>query len=265
VARELSIDWTDLHGSGRTGRIRERDIRTAAAKQPSGKPESNVIPVSSRRQTIAERMLTSHRFTAPVTLTTTADATNLVNLRNQFQAVHGDGVPSYTDFFVKLTASALVKHPLLNARWEGEQIVMQPDIHIGIAVDTDAGLLVPVVRDVPCLGIRQLSAQFRHLATRARAGQLSADELRGGTFTVTNLGGFDIDAFTPIINYPQCAILGVGRIERRPAVVGEQIVAREQLTLSLTFDHRLVDGAPAARFLQTLRNLIHNPGPALMP
>lgn len=265
VARELGIDWVDLHGSGRTGRIRERDIRAAAAQQPSGKSESRVIPVSTLRRTIAERMLTSHRSTAPVTLTTTADATNLVNLRNQFKAMHGDSVPSYTDFLIKLTASALMKHPLLNARWEGEQIVMQPDIHIGIAVDNEAGLLVPVVRDVPSLGIRQLSAQTRELARRARARLLTADEMRGGTFTVTNLGAFDIDAFTPIINYPQCAILGVGRIERRPAVVGEQIAAREQLTLSLTFDHRLVDGAPAARFLHTLRNLIHNPGPALMP
>jgi pyruvate dehydrogenase E2 component (dihydrolipoamide acetyltransferase) len=210
-------------------------------------------------------MLASHRSTAPVTLTTTADATNLVNLRNQFKAVDGDGVPSYTDFFVKLTASALVKHPLLNARWEREQIVVLPDIHIGIAVDTDAGLFVPVVRDVATLGIRQLSAQTRYLAARARAGQLTANELSGGSFTVTNLGAFDIDAFTPIINYPQCAILGIGRIERRPAVVGEQIVAREQVTLSLTFDHRIVDGAPASRFLQTLRNLIQNPGPALMP
>lgn len=265
VARELGIDWTDLHGSGRNGRIRERDIRAAVAKKPSEKSEDNAIPVSTLRRTIAERMLASHRSTAPVTLTSTADATNLVNLRHQFKAVDGKGAPSYTDFLVKLTASALVKHPLLNARWEGEQIVMQPEIHIGIAVDNDAGLLVPVVRDVPSLGIRQLSAQIRHLAARARVGQVTADEMRGGTFTVTNLGAFDIDAFTPIINYPQCAILGVGRIERRPAVVGEQIVPREQLTLSLTFDHRLVDGAPAARFLQTLRNLIHNPGPALMP
>jgi pyruvate dehydrogenase E2 component (dihydrolipoamide acetyltransferase) len=209
-------------------------------------------------------MLASHHSTAPVTLTTTADAVNLVNLRNQFKAAGGDNVPSYTDFLVKLTAVALAKHPLLNARWEGEQIVTPPDIHIGIAVDTDAGLLVPVVRDVPVLGLRQLSARTRDLATRARARQLVADELRGGTFTLTNLGAFDIDAFTPIINYPQCAILGIGRIERRPVVVGEQVVARDQVTLSLTFDHRIVDGAPAARFLQTLRSLIENPGPALM-
>jgi pyruvate dehydrogenase E2 component (dihydrolipoamide acetyltransferase) len=211
-------------------------------------------------------MLASHRSTAPVTLTTTADATNLVNLRNQFKAaVPGAAdVPSYTDFLVKLTASALVKHPLLNSRWEGEQIVTPPGIHIGVAVDTDAGLLVPVVRDVPALGLRQLSARSRDLAARARAGTLTADELRGGTFTLTNLGAFGIDTFTPLINYPQCAILGAGRIERRPIVVAEQVVVRDQLALSLTFDHRIVDGAPAARFLQTLRTILENPGPWLM-
>ncbi|HEY7424007.1 MAG TPA: dihydrolipoamide acetyltransferase family protein [Gemmataceae bacterium] len=263
VARALGIDWMDVRGSGRNGRIRERDIR-AAAEKSSAKPEGNTVPVRSIRRTIAERMLASHQSTAPVTLTTTADAVNLVNLRNQFKAAGSDGVPSYTDFLVKLTAIALAKHLLLNSRWEDEQVVTSPDIHIGIAVDTDAGLLVPVVRDVPVLGLRQLSARTRDLATRARAGKLAADELRGGTFTLTNLGALGIDAFTPIINSPQCAILGIGRIERRPAVVGEQIVARDQLTLSLTFDHRIVDGAPAARFLQTLRTLIENPGPALM-
>jgi pyruvate dehydrogenase E2 component (dihydrolipoamide acetyltransferase) len=265
VARELGIDWKELGGSGRGGRIRERDIRAASAAEQSTRPQGNTLAVSSIRRTIAERMLTSHRSTAPVTLTSTADAANLVNLRSQFKTADSDTVPSYTDFLVKLTALALVKHPLLNSRWEGEQIVVLPSIHIGIAVDTDAGLLVPVIRDVGTLGLRQLAAQTRDLAVRARAGDLKAEELSGGTFTVTNLGAFDIDAFTPIINSPQCAILGVGRIERRPSVVGEQIVAREQMTLSLTFDHRIVDGAPAARFLQTLRILITNPGPALMP
>jgi pyruvate dehydrogenase E2 component (dihydrolipoamide acetyltransferase) len=265
VARELGIDWKELHGSGRTGRIRERDIRAAAAGERSTKPQGAPVTVSSIRRTIAERMLTSHRSTAPVTLTTTADAANLVNLRHQFTTAGGDTVPSYTDFLVKLTAVTLTKHPLLNSRWEGEQIVILQNIHIGIAVDTDAGLLVPVVRDVAVLGLRQLAARTHDLVARARAGQLKADELSGGTFTLTNLGAFDIDAFTPIINYPQCAVLGVGRVERRPVVVGEQIVAREQMTLSLTFDHRIVDGAPAARFLQTLRGLIANPGPALMP
>jgi pyruvate dehydrogenase E2 component (dihydrolipoamide acetyltransferase) len=173
-------------------------------------------------------------------------------------------VPSYTDFLVKLTAIALEKHSLLNASWVDDEIHLSDGIHIGIAVDTDAGLLVPVLRDVPALGLKQVAARARDLIERARARKLMLDELQGGTFTITNLGAFGIDAFTPLINVPQCAILGVGRIARRPVVFGEQIVARDQLTLSLTFDHRIVDGAPAARFLQTLCGLIENPGPWLM-
>jgi pyruvate dehydrogenase E2 component (dihydrolipoamide acetyltransferase) len=274
VAGELGIDWKLLHGSGRGGRIRERDVRAAAAtpapalaSRERQRPEDSVAPVSSIRRTIAERLLNSLRCTAPVTLTTTADATNLVNLQDQFKAAGGGGaevVPTYTDFLLKLSAAALTGHPLFNSRWEGEQIVTPVGIHIGLAVDTDAGLLVPVVRDVAALSLRQLAARTRDLAARARAGKLKANELCGGTFTLTNLGPFGVEAFTPIINYPQCAVLGIGSIERRPAVVGERIVARDQLTLSLTFDHRMADGAPAARFLQTLRSMIENPGPWLM-
>jgi pyruvate dehydrogenase E2 component (dihydrolipoamide acetyltransferase) len=257
VAAELGVDWTELHGSGRGGRIRERDVRAAALP--------DVAPVSPTRRLIAERMLTSARSTAAVTLTTSAVAANLVNLRGQFQAAAGkEPVPSYTDFLVKLTAVALREHSLLNASWAGEKIVASQTIHIGVAVDTDAGLLVPVLRDVPNLGLREIAARSRDLVERARQGKLRADEMQGGTFTLTNLGAFGVDAFTPIINYPQCAILGVGRIQRRPAVEGGRVIAREEVMLSLTFDHRIVDGAPAARFLQTLSRLVENPGPALV-
>jgi pyruvate dehydrogenase E2 component (dihydrolipoamide acetyltransferase) len=246
-----------LHGSGRGGRIRERDVRAAAV------PDN--APFSPTRRLIAERMLTSARSTAAVTLTTSAVAANLVNLRGQFQAAAAkEPVPSYTDFLVKLTAVALREHPLLNASWAGEKIVASPGIHIGIAVDADAGLLVPVLRDVPNLGLREIVARSRDLVERARQGKLRAEDMQGGTFTVTNLGAFGVDAFTPIINYPQCAVLGVGRIQRRPAVEGDRVIAREEVTLSLTFDHRIVDGAPAARFLQTLSRLVENPGPALV-
>lgn len=264
VAAELGVDWTRLQGSGKTGRIRERDVRAAVQAQPTSAPEVEAVPVTAVRRTIAERMLASARSTAPVTLTTTADASNLVNLRRQFQAAQEGDVPSYTDFLAKLAALALRGHPLLNARWDGEQIILCKSINIGIAVDMDSGLMVPVLRDVPGLGLRQLAFQARDLAERARRRALKAHELEGGTFTLTNLGSYGIDAFTPILNYPQSAILGVGRIRRQPAVVGNEVVAREQLTLNLTFDHRVVDGAPAARFLQALVRLVENPGPALL-
>jgi len=258
VADELGIDWTKLRGSGRTGRIRERDIRAAG--------EGKGVPVSPTRRVIAERMLASLRATAPVTLTTTADATNLVNLRTQFKAAarSADIVPGYTDFLVKLCAVALRDHPMLMARWDGDRLVVPEEIHIGLAVDTEAGLLVPVFRNVPSLGLRQLAARTRELAERARAGKLTAEEMSGGVFTISNLGSFGIDTFTPIINYPECAILGVGRLRRQPAVVEERVVARDVLSLSLTFDHRTVDGAPAARFLDALRKCIENPAPWLV-
>jgi pyruvate dehydrogenase E2 component (dihydrolipoamide acetyltransferase) len=276
VAGEMGIDWVNLKASGRTGRIRERDVRAAgqsvpagdlgANPVPAGSPESRPIPTGALRKTIATRMLQSVRSTAPVTLTTTADATNLVNLRNQFKAsaTPGDAVlPGYTHFLVKLLAIALPKHPLLNARRNGNAVLAQ-GVHIGIAVDTEAGLLVPVVRDVPSLGLRQLAARTRDLIERARRRALRPEEMQGGTFTVTSLGAFGIDAFTPIINYPECAILGVGRIQRQATVAGDQIVARDTVTLSLTFDHCIVDGAPAARFLQDLVKLVENPGPSLI-
>lgn len=256
TAANLGIDWRNAKPSGRSGRIRERDVLAMTA----------AFPIPSMRRVIAERMLTSHRSTAPVTLTTTIDATELVNLRQQWKAASessGDVVPSYTDLFAKLTASALEKHPLLNSRWENDRIVSLERIHIGIAVDTEAGLLVPVVRDVPRLSLKELAIRSRDLIDRARQRKLSASELQGGTFTITSLGALGIDAFTPIINYPECAILGVGRIRRCPAVLDDQIIIRDQVTLSLTFDHRITDGVPAARFLQTLSALIENPRGAL--
>ena len=127
-------------------------------------------------------------------------------------------------------------------------------------MDTDAGLLVPVIRDVPAFGLREVAARSRELIDRARRGALPARDM-GGCFTITNLGAFGIDAFTPIINPPECAVLGVGRIDRRPVMDGDRVVGRELLTLSLTFDHRIVDGAPAARFLQTLVACVENPAP----
>lgn len=273
VAAELGVEWQSLTGSGRSGRIRERDVLAAAAGgAKSGAtvvaPQQAAVASSPIRRKIAERMLASHLSTAPVTLTTTVDATNLVNLRGQFkQAASAGGgiVPSYTDFLVKLSAAALLQHPRLAACGAGSEITIPEHMHLGIAVDTEGGLLVPVLRNVPSLGLKQLSAQSRDLIERARARRLSAEEMQGGVFTVTNLGAFGIDAFTPIINQPQCAILGAGRIRRQPVAQGDQVVLRDQLTLSLTFDHCAIDGAPAARFLQTLTMLIENPSPWLMP
>jgi pyruvate dehydrogenase E2 component (dihydrolipoamide acetyltransferase) len=276
VANELGIDWREASGSGRGGRIRERDVRAVvdanrrvvAYSRPAVATESteNASRLALRR-TIAARMSAGAQSTAPVTLTTTADATNLVNLRAQFKAAATGSetvTPGYLAFITKLAAHALAEHPHLNQQWIDGRIEMPEGVHIAVAVDTAAGLLAPVVRDVPALGIREIAARLADLTTRAECGQLRPAELTGATFTISNLGAYGIDAFTPILNVPQCAILGLGRIEKRPAVVGDQIVPRDQMTLSLTFDHRIVDGAPAAKFLATLRQGIENPGPWLV-
>jgi pyruvate dehydrogenase E2 component (dihydrolipoamide acetyltransferase) len=271
VARELGIDCNNLTGSGRNGRIRERDVRAAPLTLPSPsegreeQAEGQLIPHTSIRRTIAARMVAGVTQAAPVTLTTRLDATNLVALRQQFKAAAaGEVVPTYTDLIVKLTAAALRSHPLLQAQWRDDGLFVPNRLDIALAVDTEAGLLVPVLRSVDQLTPRQVAVQSRELIELARAGRLMAEQMRDATFTVTNLGAFGIDAFTPIIHLPQCAVLGVGRIVREPAVRGEQIVPCDQLTLSLTFDHRVVDGAPAARFLQTLRGCVENPAPWLI-
>jgi pyruvate dehydrogenase E2 component (dihydrolipoamide acetyltransferase) len=267
VANELGVDWTRLRGTGLDGRVREHDVRQAVGRSPA-QSDATVVSVSSRRRTIANRMLASREQTAPVTLTTRLDATNLVSLRTQFkQAANGSTVPSYSDIIMKLVGLALQQHPRLAVRAEGDHWVTpaSPDgIHIGLAVDTPDGLVVPVVRGVGSLGLFDLAKQTLAVIEKSRTGKLSAADMQGGVFTITNLGSFGIDAFTPIINLPETAVLGLGRIRREPVVVDDQIVARDQLTLSLTFDHRIVDGAPAAKFLQTLSQAIECPSAWLL-
>jgi pyruvate dehydrogenase E2 component (dihydrolipoamide acetyltransferase) len=277
LAEQLGVDWTTLNGSGRAGRVRERDVAKAASDREGAKPQASEggleqsretkdsrapLAVSRLRQTIASRMSAGAHETAPVTLTTRCDATNLVALREQFKAARredDEAVPGYSDLIVKLSAVALERHPLLAAQWNEGKILPPAGFHIAVAVDTEGGLMAPVIRDVDRLSVRQVASEMRKLADLARTGKLSASQMQGGVFTVTNLGMFGVETFTPIINLPQCAILGVGRIVLEPALLGERIVPREQVSLSLTFDHRLVDGAPAARFFQELCTGIANP------
>lgn len=317
VAHELGVDWAMVKGSGRTGRIVERDIRAAAVSLPAAsavqispvakraaeelgvdvnalaaqmpgqritrehveraaQPPTTPTPVSAAqgetrtaiprlRQVISERMSASSQTTAPVTLTTEVDATELVKLRQGLKnAGQSDSrpIPSYNDLLAKLVAEVLGDHPQLNARFDGDEIVTSSAVNMGFAVDTERGLVVPVVRDVRVKSIRQIVAEESALVERARNGTLRAEDMSGGTFTITNLGMYEIDAFTPIINLPQCAILGVGRIVPKQVVIdveAERVAIRQMMFLSLTFDHRLVDGAPAARFLQQIKRYIEQP------
>lgn len=271
LASNLGIDWRRLIGSGAGGRVRECDVKAASTNLPSaitaaGKAQR--IPISKKRRLIAQRLVASRQLTVPVTLTTKADATNLVNLRNQFKSTNGTHpIPSFQDIITKLVAEVLKEHMFLAGRWDEDAIVLPAhhELDIGMAVDTEDGLLVPVIRNVAGLTLRDVAAQSKSLVQQAREGKITAAQMQGGVFTITNLGAFGIDSFTPVINYPEAAILGLGAIRKEPVFLDDgQVVAQLQLALSLTFDHRIVDGAPAARFLQSLVSAISNPSAFLL-
>ena len=260
AARALNVDLSGLQPTGMGGRIRERDVLAASEAAPDRMATMREVPVTPMRRTIARRMVESLNNTAPVTLNCRCDATGLVAFRAQLKEAGAEVLPGVTDILAKITGGALLAHPMLTARWDEKRLLLPKQIHIGIAVDTDAGLLVPVLRDVCESTLTALAVRSRGLFEAARSGRLAASEMQDGCFTISNLGNFGIEGFTPIINHPETAILGVGAIIRE-AVAREDgtLASRLQMTLSLTFDHRVVDGAPAARFLQTLRARIEEP------
>jgi pyruvate dehydrogenase E2 component (dihydrolipoamide acetyltransferase) len=263
LAEENGVDLRTVAAGRPGGRITRSDVLGNAAQAPRQPAATN--PIGPIRRVLIERMTEAARTVAPVTLTTDVDATELVRTRESFKdemAGGSDPTPSYNDIVIRLVALALVEHPDLNASLTGEGIVQHEAVHVGLAVDTDRSLLVPVVRDADRKSVHQIAADTANLISAAQAGTAPAESLKGSTFTVTNLGMYGIDAFTPIINLPECAILGLGRIESRAVVVNDdtgEIAARKMMALSLTFDHRVVDGAPAARFLQGLSRKIERP------
>ncbi len=270
LAQSLGVEWQKVQGSGSRGRIMAKDVESAVRTQDLPRPaaaaaQTTRLPMPSMRKKIAEHMAASAHTTAPVTLTCEVDATEMVALRKALKedfAADRLAVPSYNDLLAKLSAQALLEHPMLNARLDGDEIVQSSSVHVAIAVDTERGLIVPVLRDVQTKGLRQIARESAALIEKTRAGTIGYDELQGATFTITNLGMFEIDAFTPIIDLPQCAILGVGRINPKQVVVDAeagQVAIRHMVYLSLTFDHRLVDGAQAARFLQRIKRFIERP------
>jgi len=276
MASQAGVEVHGITGTGLRGAITKVDVertlaaRTAPRIQPAGSPAptgrdiSKTLPIRGVREVILHRMAESARTTARVTLFQDVDATELVTVRQVLKDKVGREwgfTPGYNDLFVFIAAGALREHPHMNARLnpEGTAIEWLSRIHLGVAVDTDRGLLVPVIRDADRKGLRAIGEELHIMVERARANRSKPEDLNGGTFTITNLGRYGIDAFTPVINPPEAAILGVGRIAPRPVYVGENLVRREILTLSLAFDHRLVDGAPAARFLQRIRQGVEDP------
>jgi pyruvate dehydrogenase E2 component (dihydrolipoamide acetyltransferase) len=288
LAAEHGVDLARLKGTGPGGRITERDVsaavdaRTAPAAPaaPATAPAAPATlpavaaatgafePLNPVRRITAERMAASARSVARVTLLMEVDMTEAVRFRTQlateFEKRSGARL-AYDAMIAKACAIALTEHPHVNAQWQDAAdgqpagLTLQPNVNVGIAFASERGLLVVVVRDADKKALAEVNADLMGLVTKSRQGGLGPDELSGSTFTITNLGGYGVEAFTPIVNPPEAAILGVGRIAQRPAVVDGQIVARDLMYLSLSFDHRVVDGAPAAQFLQRVKECLEAP------
>jgi pyruvate dehydrogenase complex dihydrolipoamide acetyltransferase long form len=260
MAREHGIDLSALQGSGPGGRIVEQDVQAAIeARSLQTSPTMPQImrqPLSPMRRAIARRMMESLHTAAQLTMTMQADVTSLVEAREQWKPTLA---VTYTDLIVRAVALALRQHAQIAVRWAEDAIEHLSEIHIGVAVALEDGLVVPIVRNADRLSLNELSVEIRRLSEQARNGQLTEAEMSGGVFTVTNLGMYGVDVFTPILNPPESAILGVGRIYEQLVRSAQGIFWRQMMTLSLTVDHRIIDGAPAAAFLQSICRLLEEP------
>lgn len=277
LAKELKIDYTRLPGTGPGGRITKEDVEKAASQPPvieaapvAVKEEAekieesllyDLLPYSGMRKMIGENMSRSWTSIPRVTQQTSVDVFRLLELRKMVnEDTDEKSKVSITDLLVKIVAKAIEMRPFMNTALDGNMIKIFKEIHIGIAVALEQGLVVPVVKHANKKSLLQISREIKELAQKARENRLSLDEMSNGTFTLTNLGAYrSVDFFTPIINVPQAAILGIGRIAERPAVVNGQIIPRPMMGLSLVHDHRVIDGAPAAEFLAVLMSFIQNP------
>jgi pyruvate dehydrogenase E2 component (dihydrolipoamide acetyltransferase) len=272
LAQEYGIDAATVAGTGPGGRVTRDDIlRVVEASQtapaastpvPAAMLEAQTIPLTGIRGRVAERMYESWNTIPRVTEVMHVDMSATVAFReamqSQWEQQFGVRI-SLNDLITKAVAVALSRHPRLNATMGEREVQVHDQINIGVAVNLDEGLIVPVVRHVDRKDLGQIARDSRELAERARSGRLQLDDLSDGTFTITNLGTTGIDLFTPIINPPQVAILGVGMVQRRPVVVGDALAIRPSAYLCLVFDHRALDGVPAARFLQELQQLLAKP------
>ena len=269
VARRMAaaegLDLSTISGTGPRRQITRQDVERAVDEAgaltqipAARKGEVKPLPLTGLRAVIAERLVAGWQERPQVTLVADVDAANLVSTRRQIKDEYGTKV-SYNSILVLAVSRALRELPDVNVSLVEDGLIHLDEINVGVAVDTARGLLVPVVKNSDQKGLFELDHEIRRLAQSAIDGQSTIDELTGGTFTITNLGTFGIDAFTPIINPPEAAILGVGKISPQAVVVNGNLAVRETVTLSLSFDHRLMDGAPAARFLQRVGQLLERP------
>lgn len=259
IAHEQGMPLSAI-GTSRADAIHAADVRAYADNYRAvAGPETERLPLTGMRRIIAEKMTQSYQEAPHVTLTAKVDMTRVIDLRKQLLAKVEERI-TYTDIIAMFAAKALQEHREINAHFVNDELIMHKGVHLGIAVDLGHGLIVPVIRNAESLGVGEMADQRKKVVDRARAGQLLPDETAGSTFTISNLGNYDISIFTPIINPPEVAILGVGIIEDEPVVVEKQVEIRSVMWASLSFDHRAVDGASAARFLQRLKELLEEPG-----
>ncbi len=283
-AKDRGVDLAELQGTGKDGRVTHEDVdralspagpAAAAAPVPGGEAEparsgrvsrervERTIPVGGTRKQIAAAMVAS-KFSIPhVTEFLTVDATNLMALRARIRELPAAADVRVTPLAIiaKAVCVAVRRFPMMNSAWDeaGSQIVVKEYVNLGVATDTETGLLVPNVKDADLLGVIELAGEIGRVTELARARRAGVADLTGGTITITNVGGFGVETGTPIINKPECAIVATGLIAERPWVVDGELAVRQLMTVSVSFDHRIVDGAYAARFLATLRDLLEDP------
>lgn len=254
LARDLGVDLATVTGSGPGGRVTEGDVRRA--HEMLAAPRETEIRLSGMRGVVAQRMVASLSRSAQFTLHMQADVTGLLRQSEALNAGQGavSGEVTLTHVLIKATALTLQKHPRMNGWVDDEKIRLFADIHIGLAVALEEGLIVPVLRNADRKTLGEIAEETRRLAQHAREKKLSADEISGSTFTITNLGMYGVESFTPIVNLPEIAVLGVGAVKEALSRTEDGLAWRKSLPLSLTIDHRAVDGAPAALFLRDLKN-----------
>jgi pyruvate dehydrogenase E2 component (dihydrolipoamide acetyltransferase) len=250
LATEYGIELSTVEGTGPEGRIVEEDVQRLVDQRVGTTPRVKLtIPLSGYKKTSAERLSMSFRTAPHSALIMEADVSKAAQLHRKSEV-------SYTAIIVKAVAETLTEHSLMNSTLEGDHIKLFEEVNVGVAVATENGLVVPVIRDADKKNLKEIEAAIRELTEKARQLKLTKGDLAGGTFTITNLGMYDVDFFIPIINPPEAAILGLGRIADKPVVIESKLETKPVLTLSLSYDHRIVDGAPAARFLRSIKERI---------
>lgn len=264
MIRQVGLDIAAIEGTGEGGKITKDDVQRSLDLKERGEVSTPVksIPFSGMRRSIAENMHASLHNTAQLTMFTEVDVTEMIRFRDMVREEYkkDDTVRiSDNDIIILATSRALKHHPIMNSTLIGEEILLHDSVHMGIAVALPEGLIVPVLRDADKKGLLEIASGARELARKAREGTLTVDEVTGGTFTISNVSMFEVDGLTPILKSPETGILGIGRIKAKPAVYNGEIVSRSMMFLNLTFDHQVVDGAPASEFLQTVARYLEDP------